>query len=327
MIKKIIMVIFLSLFLAELLVRLYFVQISPLPQQIIKQSFYTSLKEFVPNSEGKQRGVFYKINSLGFRGDQPKEVTENLFKIIILGDSTSFGLDVEQTKSYPALLETGLNNLKSEREFEVINASAPGLGTAAQLDIFQERLKSLSPNLVILAFFPNDLMDNQVYLREKALLEDDSLKGKFKKVLHWRGKLKFYQLITNFALGFTKRGKTGGDWTLSAVSGKGIAEDLFLKEEELILQFKETVETGGGRFLLLYLPTQREINKESFVNNWLKNFCLEEKILFLDIGEIYEKKDNWEQFYLPNDLGHPGELGHEIIAEEIKILLINKKIF
>src|SRR3989344_3134093 len=81
-----------------------------------------------PLTEARQRDIFgeydifVKINNLGLRDTNynPK-LNSNIKKILILGDSMTFGYGVEQEESYPEILETLLG-----KDYTVINSGVGG---------------------------------------------------------------------------------------------------------------------------------------------------------------------------------------------------------
>jgi lysophospholipase L1-like esterase len=105
--------------------------------------------------------VAVRINSRGLREreigyDRPPGV----FRILVLGDSQTFGWGVEADETYPRLVEHRLAAAR-RRPVQVINAAVPGTGTAHQLYFLQTEGWKYRPDLVILGFFPfNDITDN-----------------------------------------------------------------------------------------------------------------------------------------------------------------------
>jgi hypothetical protein len=109
---------------------------------------------------------YVNTNSWGTRGkDFGKEKPSNTYRILVLGDSMTFGWGVEDDETYSFLLEEELNNLaKSKnisRNFEVINA---GFTSGRTLDSYYVYLKEVGiqfdPDLIIVTLFPyNDLTD------------------------------------------------------------------------------------------------------------------------------------------------------------------------
>jgi len=112
--------------------------------------------EFIPNSEGYIAGAYTKINSQGFRDyEYSKEKETNVFRIIIIGDSFTFGYGVKLEDSYPKILEEILNH-KSDKKFEVLNFGGLGWNTIQEAEIFRTKVLEYNPDLVIFGYFIND---------------------------------------------------------------------------------------------------------------------------------------------------------------------------
>ena len=101
-------------------------------------------------------------NSHGWRDkERSYENTKGAYRILVLGDSITFGAIVPEEKVYPHLLEEKLN--KAGYNAEVINISYGGWGTDQELEALINEGLSYKPNLVIVEFCTNDLTDNTYY--------------------------------------------------------------------------------------------------------------------------------------------------------------------
>ncbi|MFA5389080.1 MAG: SGNH/GDSL hydrolase family protein [Candidatus Omnitrophota bacterium] len=98
----------------------------------------------------------YSTNDYGLRG-RKIDLSEPMCKenIIILGDSYSFGIGVDDGEEYPAVLG---NKLKDK--FNVINLSCGGWGLTQEIKKFYEFGRLYKPKIVIIQFCNNDLVDN-----------------------------------------------------------------------------------------------------------------------------------------------------------------------
>jgi lysophospholipase L1-like esterase len=92
--------------------------------------------------------------SLGLRGAEvPRRKTG--FRILALGDSTTFGLGVDDDQTWPAILQSLLRE-RSRKEVEVLNAGVPGYTSFQGLRWLRSRGLSLQPDLVLATFGFND---------------------------------------------------------------------------------------------------------------------------------------------------------------------------
>ncbi len=123
----------------------------------------------IPGYHGVCVGVAHEsvtevaISAQGFRSpaiEIPKPA--NVYRILMLGDSTTFGTGVTATDTVPALLQSALNkNLPASTTYEVINAGVPGYSTAQEWLLYKRHAQELEPDLVVLNFLvTNDIRDN-----------------------------------------------------------------------------------------------------------------------------------------------------------------------
>jgi len=81
---------------------------------------------------------------------------QGAFRVLVVGDSFSWGDGVHYEDAFPYKLETRLNAVSRGDRFEVINWSRPGWNTVRELWSVEPRLGELDPDLLILAFVLND---------------------------------------------------------------------------------------------------------------------------------------------------------------------------
>jgi len=110
------------------------------------QRAYTHDKEVSTNSVG--------IRDSEYASDKSPEV----YRILALGDSQTFGNGLELTDTWPKQLETNLNQASNGRRVEVINAGLPGSDTWQHEIILKRMFATYQPDAVVLAFYVNDVV-------------------------------------------------------------------------------------------------------------------------------------------------------------------------
>ena len=113
----------------------------------------------VPNRSAFLMGVPVSINSHGLRDREyslakPRDV----YRIVMLGDSTTFGWGVPVEQTVAKILERQLNAATHDehRRFEVLNAGVGNYGTVQEFNHYLTYDRAFSPDLVILEYFIND---------------------------------------------------------------------------------------------------------------------------------------------------------------------------
>ena len=94
-------------------------------------------------------------NALGFRDANHGEKAAGVMRVAVLGDSFVFGSGVKQDEPVTRRLAALLGP-----SFEVINLGVPGYGTDQALLTLRRWGRRLSPDVVLIGFFWNDVMEN-----------------------------------------------------------------------------------------------------------------------------------------------------------------------
>jgi lysophospholipase L1-like esterase len=118
-----------------------------------------SFHKLKPNSEFKDVetdwNVVYKTNSLGFRDEEhPVEKTKGLTRIVVLGDSFTFGQGCERAQIFPDVLQSRLR--AQGYQAEVLNISDIGIGPEAYFVLFKDVVRRFQPDVVVINVFGND---------------------------------------------------------------------------------------------------------------------------------------------------------------------------
>jgi hypothetical protein len=105
-----------------------------------------------PNTDACLMGVDVRINSQGLR-DREYSLAKppGVYRILMLGDSTTLGWGVSAGETAAKLLERQLGP-----QFEVINAGVGNYGTVQESAYYKTRGRLFHPDLVILQYFIND---------------------------------------------------------------------------------------------------------------------------------------------------------------------------
>lgn len=136
------------------------VSVNPISKQnIIKPTIVINknLKYFYepkPNIQYNWWGTFYTINSDGLHElkDYSIEKPNNVFRIIALGDSFTFGLLVKDDENWPAVLEKIANQnqiCQSEKTIEVINLGVEGYDFQYAIERYHQKGEKYKPDLIV----------------------------------------------------------------------------------------------------------------------------------------------------------------------------------
>lgn len=137
-----------------------------LPDSFLGTIHIASNRFTYSDSFGKEFSISHRTNSLGLIGKEAAiKKTANVVRILILGDSFTEALQVKEGKNFCEQLELLLNKNAhlSGKRFEVINAGTSSYSPISEYLYFKRELIKLSPDIVILQLFANDVFeDNKI---------------------------------------------------------------------------------------------------------------------------------------------------------------------
>lgn len=112
---------------------------------------------------GKTRLEGVHLNALGHRDDEfTVDKPENTFRIVVLGDSLTFGEGVkDQNDLYTEIVENKLNHGQFSRRFEVINTGQCGYNVEEYVRTLENQGLSYTPDLVMIGFYLNDIENSR----------------------------------------------------------------------------------------------------------------------------------------------------------------------
>lgn len=123
----------------------------------------------IPNA---QRPGF-TINQQGYRALYNFENSPEKYQVLIVGDSFTFGDDIDDEHTWPQLLQ------QQSKQLNVFNMGGSGYGTDQMLITLQEEIKHYQPDLVIAAFIDDDLKRAMIpfrdYKKPRFLLHKEKL--------------------------------------------------------------------------------------------------------------------------------------------------------
>jgi lysophospholipase L1-like esterase len=111
-----------------------------------------------PNGRAHIMGADVAINSLGLRDDRDisREKPAGVTRIVMLGDSVTFGFGVSGRETTASQLETLLATQRTPSRIEVLNAGVGNYNTSMEVNAYLRSWRALQPDVVLLNFFVND---------------------------------------------------------------------------------------------------------------------------------------------------------------------------
>lgn len=111
---------------------------------------YTGLK---PNSVVMFKGVEFRVNSSGFRGENYTLIKpKNAYRIALIGASASMGAGVKEEERFSAVIEKELSRHFSHKKIEVLNFSIGGSKWPNMLHLFENVALNYDPDCVMILY-------------------------------------------------------------------------------------------------------------------------------------------------------------------------------
>jgi len=127
-----------------------------------------------PGAEGRvsETGdALYRINEDGFRGPRhARPRPDGVSRMLVLGDSVSFGYGVEEADAFPRVLERELAARVPSRAVEVVNLGVGGYNPWNETQLLVDVGLGYQPDLVLAQFCINDLNDPTVHFDAQTRL-------------------------------------------------------------------------------------------------------------------------------------------------------------
>jgi lysophospholipase L1-like esterase len=264
--------------------------------------------EHIPNRFSHLMGVDVKINSHGHRDREfPLKKDAATTRILMLGDSITFGWGVPNEETVSKYLEQFLNNSHNSKTYELINTGIGNTNTEMQVSYFESSGKNFSPDLVILNYFINDaeltpkrksnFFSERSYAYVFFMGRWDLLKRKFVGGDPWDS---YYRNLYSDEV---------GGWTRTKAS---------------IRHLTKLCKSSNINLILVNYPELHNLNNYPFktVNKKLKLLSSDLNLPYLDLFP-FVKGLNESEFWVSSSDLHPNGKANILYANAIKDFLFD----
>ena len=112
--------------------------------------------ELAPHRVYFSRGALIHTNSYGMRDDEPQPRSDPVHRIVVIGDSFTFGFGISGSETYGNQLERFLNEGYANKEFEVLNLGVGGYSSKDEVSSLYYKGIKWNPELIVLGYTLND---------------------------------------------------------------------------------------------------------------------------------------------------------------------------
>ncbi len=266
-----------------------------------------------------------RINSHGLRDrERTWEKPEGVRRVLGIGDSFTFGYQVDVKDCYLKQLERSLN--KGSGRWDVINAGVTGYNMWQYLAYLKCCGYRYSPDLIIIGVFFDDFNGDPVtdskspepqrYRSLSALRIVNLIRNSF-EILKYR----YRHLLGATWLKSIEERRTFINSTADGLLLKGKAEPQKYRKFEIRLrELLQFAEAHQSRVLVFLIPDAIQLRHPELqaMNRILREICQRCGAAFLDLTPAFEQVQDINSLYLLPYDAHTSPLGHGIIANQLE---------
>lgn len=253
----------------------------------------------------------YGTNTYSFRGPETSVKTaDNTKRILMIGDSSTYGIGVRYRDTYAYKLEEMLNNnSKKNVKWEVLNAGVPGYSSLQGLRHLN-RLVQFKPDIIVAYFGANDLSATDLPDGKQPILFDVELDS----ILLAVHKSYFYQLIKGIMFYLEI------NYYRPSIDANEEKSYCRVEPDDFERNMKEMVTTAKRcKSEIFFIPYLRWFNNRLLSYNNLSHNKLKYNVeggRVIDIKDAFLAYENQLHMLFCDDV-HPTQKGHLLIAVEI----------
>jgi hypothetical protein len=260
-----------------------------------------------------------RTNSLGFRGTDPAPKKPGEYRVMLIGDSATYGVGLNEVDTISEQIE----RFSEEKQGKASNVLAYNFGHPAfnliqELILLRDYFDAVKPDhvILILSVYTDNLQDvvggvnpegSFTIVPEKAIELQNEISSYY-------GPLNWSMLFRMFQFKFLDR-----RIYYSLSSRAEIAQKSF----ELIDSFTEECRARGAAFTAVNVYSPNTVRGGLFeawngsrrVHEMYTRYCRNHQIDIIDMSEFINGYDDWKKYYFGE--GHPNVPGARKIAEAI----------
>lgn len=98
------------------------------------------------------------INNWGARDIRDYQINkkEDVNRVVIIGDSVTYGSGVSIFSNFPGLLNKRIQNSQLDNNYELLSFGVPGYGTEQQLRLLESKIMQFDPDIILWGYTLND---------------------------------------------------------------------------------------------------------------------------------------------------------------------------
>jgi lysophospholipase L1-like esterase len=261
-----------------------------------------------PNRSAFLMGVPVAINSEGLRDREfSLEKPVGVYRVMMLGDSTTFGWGVKEEDTAAKFLERKLNaNLPAGyHRAEVMNTGVGNYDTVQEVTYYETIGWKYHPDLVVLVFFIND--PEPVPIEKKGLLVDRSYLIAF---------------ATNRIDGVMRHAGVRPDWKTYYASLYNDDRPGFQACKKALVSLANSTQSHDAKLLVAILPELHQINNDSYpfkaAHRKIKDVMAAENVPVLELIDGLKDHGAEETLWVTALDDHPNAKANNLISDQLE---------
>lgn len=267
-----------------------------------------------PNGHSFLMGTDVRINSQGLRDyEYSLQKPQGVYRVMMLGDSTTFGWGVEQRDTAAKFLERKLNGHlpPGYNKVEVLNAGVGNYDTVQEVTYYETLGRAFHPDLVILVFFIND--PEPVPTEKKGLLIDSSYLIAF---------------ATNRIDGILRRTGKRPDWKQYYASLYDDDKPGFQACKQALRSLAGATKSDGAKVLVAILPELHQINGDSYpfkaAHQKIKDVAASENVPVIELIDGLKDHGPEEMLWVTPLDDHPNAKANDLVSDQLQQWILGR---
>lgn len=274
-----------------------------------------SIFSSVYDPQGDTRGylqpdgrVEYRINNLGLRGPDvviPKP--PDVYRILCLGDSFTFGEGVKGEDTYSARLPEFLRSSRNSAKIEVINGGVQAYGVREAVTLYAILGEKLQPDVVVYGFVLNDVTEFAETIRQNDAKNREA-------ELSWPAQhLRMWEIVERSRLARRQQEE------FFELTRRSFQSPYWQECQELLQGMARVAREDHFRFVVMVFPIFTGLEGEypfKDLHQQISQACQAAGCEFIDLLEVYRGLRSDTLWVHPTDQ-HPNEMAHRLAAKRL----------
>jgi hypothetical protein len=253
--------------------------------------------------------VTYQLNDLGYRGGpiaRPK--ASDVFRVVFLGDSFTFGEGTPDARIYPVVFERALTDRRvGGKRVEAVNLGMPGADTGSELTTYRQVARALEPDLVVLQWNTNDFPSSDMEAEHQRLIGAEYARD------YEEARTRSWSRLLTFASSRIGMWRTSHE--LIAMANR---VPLNPHAFDALAQVAQEIDRDGAGFAVLAFPELIRFDRYPYaaVIDALHDACQRHHITLIDLLPAlsrYQDRDLW----VHETDHHPNRIAHAVAAHAL----------